>query len=133
MYSKMLRQFSKESLISISSESSKIQLLVIFFFCIGLFGLTFAGNISCSMFWMSSCVISSSATFQCLNTQVFRHKIFQLCQCCYTRVRGHSHIESSHGLCQNDVKFQTNPPIPFTSKCQICRKSMFITSGIKLV
>ena len=25
-------------------------------------------------------------------------------------VRGHSHIESSHSLCQNDPKLQTHPP-----------------------
>ena len=47
--------------------------------------------------------------------------------------RGNSHIESSHSLRQNDAKFQTHHPVPFLSKCQICRKSMFITSDIKLV
>ena len=57
---------------------------------------------------MSPCIISSSTTLQCLNTQVFRHEIFQLCQ--YTCVRGHSHMESSYSLCQNDAKFHTNPP-----------------------
>ena len=42
------------------------------------------------------------------------------------------HIESSHSLHQNDAKLQKYPP-PVTSKCQICQKSMFIISNIKLV
>ena len=58
-YSKMLRQFSKGSLISISSESTKF--IFSSKFCIGLSCLTFA-DISCSTLWMSPCVLSSSAT-----------------------------------------------------------------------
>ena len=107
MYSKMLRQFSKGSLISISSESSKVHLLIKVLYTLS--GLTFADDIPCPTLSMSPCAISCSATL-CLSTQVFRHEIFQLCQCQYTCVRGHSHIESSHSLRENDAKFQAHPP-----------------------
>ena len=53
IYSKMLRQFSKASLISISSQSLKIHQK---FICIVLSGLTFADDSFCSMLWMSPCV-----------------------------------------------------------------------------
>ena len=46
-------------------------------------------------------------------------------KCQYTCVRGQSHIKSSHSLNENGVKFQTHPPtdpVPFASKCQICKK-----------
>ena len=36
-------------------------------------------------------------------------------------------------LHQNNAKLQTLHPVPWMSKCQICQKSMFITSNIKLV
>ena len=114
MYSKILGQLSKGSLISILSESSKLMFLSNFY--IGLFGLTFADNISCSMLWISPFVISSSSTLQCLSAQVFRHEIFQLCQCYYTYARDHSHIESSHSLCQTFTKFQNHPPSTLSFK-----------------
>ena len=107
MYSKMLRQFSKGSLISISSESSKVHLLIKVLYTLS--GLTFADDIPCPTLSMSPCAISCSATL-CLSTQVFRHEIFQLCQCQYTCVRDHLHIKSSHSLHENDAKFQTHPP-----------------------
>ena len=47
---------------------------------------------------------------------------------------GITHISNLPTVC---VKMTLNSrpthPVPFTSKCQICRKSMFITSDIKLV
>ena len=109
MYSKMLRQFSKGSLISISSESSKIHLLIrvlcrpIWFnFCRRYF-MFHAPNISLYYFQQCNFMI-------CLITQVFRHETLPLCQSQCTYVRGHSHVESSHSLHQNDATFQTHPP-----------------------
>ena len=64
MYYKMLRQLSKGSLISISSESWKIHLLINVLY--SLSDLTFADNISSCMLWMSPCAISSNLTL-CLS------------------------------------------------------------------
>ena len=100
----MLRQFSKESLISISSESSKIHLLIkalyrhIWLSLCRQYFLFYALNVRCSPWVFSGSIYN-------LSTQVFRHEIFQLCQCKYIFVRCHSHIESSH----SDIKFQTHP------------------------
>ena len=63
---------------------------------------TFA-DISFSMLWMSPRVISSNATLKCLSTQVFIHEIFQLCQCQYTCVRGHSQIEFGCSNCMFEL------------------------------
>ena len=58
---------------------TKIHLLINIFYRLIWFNL--ADDISFSILWMSFCVISSSATLQCLSTYVFRHGIFQFCQC----------------------------------------------------
>ena len=107
MYSKMLRQFSKGSLISISSESSKIHLLI---------------KVLCRPIWFNLCrryflfhILSVSLCYQQQRNfimpdyLVFRYEIFQLSQCYYNFVRAHSHIESSHSFGENDAKLQTDP------------------------
>ena len=105
MYSRMLRQFSKRSLISISSESSKTNLLI---------------KVLYRPIWLNLCrrnflfhALNVSACFQqqCnfLSTQVIRHEIFQLCQCQCICVWAHSRIESSHSLRQNEATFRTHP------------------------
>ena len=48
-------------------------------------------------------------------------------------LRGHSHIEFSHSLRQNDANLQTHPPSTINIKCQICRRSIFISSGAKFM
>ena len=107
MYSKMLRQFSKESLISIPSESLKNHLLIKVFYryiwcCLcRRYSLFHVLNVSLCYQQQSNCIMSL----------VFRYEIFQLCQCQYSCVRGHSHIESSHSWRESDAKFQTHPPI----------------------
>ena len=107
MYSKILRQFSKGSLISISSESSKIHLLIKVLYRHIWFNL-------CRRYFLFHALnVPLCYQQQCnfiLSTQFFRHGIFQLFQCQYTCVRGHLHIESSHSLRENDAKFQSHPP-----------------------
>ena len=109
MHSKILRQFSKGSLISASSESSKIHLLIKV-----LYFLFHALNVFLCF--------QLSATLKCISTQVFRHEISQLCQCQYTCERGHSHIKSSHSLSETDAKFQTHPSSTLHIKMPILPK-----------
>ena len=105
MYSKMLRQFSKGSLISISSESSKIHLLIKVLYRHIQFNL-------CRRYFLFHALNVSLCYQQQWNFMSqylgLQGEIFQLCQCQYTCVRGHSHIKSSHSL--YDAKFQTHPP-----------------------
>ena len=108
MYSKMLRQFSKGSLISISSESSKIHLLIKVLYRPICFKLSkqqflfYALNVSLS--YQQQCYFITS---QYSGLQTSNISALSICQ--YICVRGHSYIESSHSLCQNDAKFQTHP------------------------
>ena len=94
MYSKILRQFSKGSLISIFVQAYLVQPSQTIFFVS-----------------RSECLLVLLAAVQ-LYVLVIKHEIFQLCQCYYTYLRGHSHMESSPSLHENDAKFQlqTHPP-----------------------
>ena len=109
MQSKMLRKFSKGSLMSIPSESSKISLLIkvlhrpIWFNLYRQYFLFHGLNVS--LCYQQQCNFST----QVFITQVWRNEICQLFQCQYTCGRGHSHMESSHSLFENDAKFQTHP------------------------
>ena len=121
MYSKMLRQVSKESLISISSESSKIHLLIkvlyrpTWFNLCGLYFLFYALNVSLCYQPQYNFIMSQ-------HSQVFIHEIFKLSQCQYACVRGYSYFESSHSFCQNDTKFQIHLPIILHFKMPNLRK-----------
>ena len=99
MYFKLLIQFSKGSLISISSESSKFHLLIKVLYRPIWF------NLWRQYFLFLTLNISLCYQQQC---NFIMSEIFQLCQCQYTCVRGQSHIESSHSLHENDAKFQTH-------------------------
>ena len=102
MYSKMLRQFSKGSLISISSESLKIHLLIKVLYRSNLFNLSrqysFSLNVSfCyKQQWISSVLVLRSLDIKCFSF---------------------ANVRPTH-------------PVPFTSKSQIWGKLMLITSGI---
>ena len=108
MYSKMLRQFSKGSLISISSESSKIHLLIkvlyrhIWFnICIQYF-LFLVLNVSLCYKQQCNFVKSQYLGLQKRNVSALPMLVY-----C---VRGHSHITSSQSSRENDAKCQTHPP-----------------------
>ena len=113
MYSKMLRQFSKGSLISISSEPSKIHLLIkvlyrhIWFNLCRRYFLFHALNVSL-------CYHSSSATL----VLVLRSLDMKYFNFANLSVRGNSHIKSSHSFHENDAKFQTHPPSSLHIKMQ---------------
>ena len=98
MYSKMLRQFSKGSLISISSESSKIHLLIKVLYRPIWFNL-------CRRYFLFHALNVSLCYQQQCNFMMSQYLILQ-----DTCVRGHSHIESFHSLRENDAKFQTHSP-----------------------
>ena len=133
MYSKMLRQFSKGSLISISSESSKIHLLIKVLYRHIQFNL-------CRRYFLFHALNVSLCYQQQWNFMSqylgLQAEIFQLCQCQYTCVRGHSHIESSKSLHENDAKFQTHPPstlhvkIPNLPKIDVYNVRYKISIGI---
>ena len=97
MYSKMLRQFSKGSLISISSESSKIHLLIKVLYRPIWFNL-------CRRYFLFHALNVSLCYQQQCNFMMSQYLILQ-----DTCVRGHSHIESFHSLRENDANFQTHP------------------------
>ena len=109
MYSKMLKQFGKRSLISILSESSKIHLLIKVLYRNIWF------NLRRQYYLLRALNISLCYQLQCnFMSQYFRREIFQLCQFQYTCVRGHLHIESSSSLHENDARFQFQTQQPST-------------------
>ena len=108
MYSKKLRQFSKGSLISTSSESSKIDLFI---------KVLYGPIWTLLLVPCSECLLVLLVALQLHNVLVLRSlEIFHLFQCQYTYVRGHSHIKYSHSLHQNDAQFQTHLPSPLPVK-----------------
>ena len=122
MYSKMLTQFSKRILISISN------------FFINLSGLTFADDISCSMLWMSPCVISSSATLYVLVLRSLDMKNFSFANFSIP-VYGVTQISNLPTvLRQHDAKFQTHPSthvkMPNLQKIDVYKFRYEISVGI---
>ena len=131
MYSKMLRQSSKGSIISISSDSSKIHLLIKVLYrhiwsnlCRRYF-----------LFHALSVSVCYLAAVQLYNVLVLRSldvKYFSFANVSIP-VPGVNHISNLLTVCMKMLpSSRTTQPLPFTSKCQICQK-LFITSDIKLV
>ena len=117
MYSKMLRQFSKGSLISISSESSKIHFLIkvlhshIWINLCRRYFLFQALNVSL-------CYHSSSATL----VWVLRSLDMKYFNFANVSVRGHSHIKLPTISMKMMLSSRPTLLVHFTSKCKICQK-----------
>ena len=128
IYSKMLRQFSKGSLVSILSESSKIHILI------KLLHRSIWFNLCWFLVPCSECLLVLLPAVQLYTVLVLRSlgmKYFSFANVGMP-VLGVTHISNLPTVCVI-MKLSSRLIHPVMSKCQICQKSMFITSDIKLV
>ena len=131
MYSKILRQFSKESLTSISTELSKIVLLIkflyrpIWFNICRQYSLFHALNVSL--------LLAAVQIYDVLVLRPLDMKYFSIANVSIP-VQGVTHISNLPTVCVK-MMLSSRPihTVPFTPKCQISQKSMFITSDTKLM